>query len=118
MAEWKWYKVLGKQEAASRIPVGKLQLVKLGKRRICIAHTEMGYSAVSDACTHLGESLCKGSTNFLNEIICPWHGYRFNLENGRESNQRAPDLEVYKIELREDGLYLGVLRKGSPTNEN
>ena len=106
----KWYKVLSEEEAKLRIPKGKLQLVRIGQQRICIAHTEQGYAAVSDTCPHLGESLSKGSSNFLNEIICPWHGYRFNLIDGRECQQRTPDLEVHKIELREDGLYLGVIR--------
>ena len=29
----------------------------------------------------------------------------FNLQNGRECQQRTPDLEVHKIEMREDGLF-------------
>ena len=110
MGELKWYKVLGAQEAIQRIPEGTLQLVKLGKQRICIAHTENGYAAVSDVCPHLGESLSGGSVNFLNQIICPLHGYRFDLQNGRECQQRTPDLEVHKVEMREDGLFLGVIR--------
>ena len=110
MPQLKWYRVLGPEEAAKRIPKGKLQLVKLGEQRICIAHTELGYTAVSDICPHLGESLSKGTINFLYEVICPWHGYRFNLQNGRECQQRTPDLEVHKIEMREDGLFLGVIR--------
>lgn len=110
MPQLKWYRVLGPEQAAERIPKGKLQLVKLGEQRICIAHTDQGYSAVSNICPHLGESLHKGTTNFLGEVICPWHGFRFNLKNGRECQQRTPDLEVHKVELREDGLFLGVVR--------
>jgi len=101
--------VLDREEAARRIPKGSLQLVKLGERRICIAHSEEGYSAVSDTCPHLGESLSRGSINYLNEVICPLHGYRFKLKDGRECQQRTPDLDIYKIELREDGLFLGVV---------
>jgi len=102
--------VLSAEDTVQRIPPGKLQLVKLGQQHICIVHTEKGFFAVSDICPHLGESLSKGTTNFLGEVICPWHGYRFNLKNGRESQQRTPDLEVHKVELREDGLFLGVIR--------
>lgn len=98
------------EEAEKRIPRGKLQLVKLGELRICIAHTDNGYAAFSDICPHLGASLSQGSINFINEVICPWHGYRFNMKNGRECQQRTADLEVHKIELREDGLILGVYK--------
>ncbi len=110
MPQLKWYRVLGPAEAAKRIPKGKLQLVKIGKQRICIAHTDQGYRAVSDICPHLGESLSRGTINYLYEVICPWHGYRFNLTDGRECERRTPDLEVLKVELREDGLFLGVIR--------
>jgi nitrite reductase/ring-hydroxylating ferredoxin subunit len=110
MTELKWYKVFSTEEASRRIPVGKLQLVRLGEQRICIVHSEKGYSAVSDTCPHLGASLSHGSVNYLNEIICPWHGYQYNLVHGRECQQRTEDLEVHNIELRDDGLFLGVLK--------
>ncbi len=110
MAQLKWYRVLGAEEAAKRIPKGNLQLVKLGQQRICIAHTDSGYAAFSDICPHLGESLTGGNINFMNEVICPLHGYRFNMTNGRECQQRTQDLEIHKIELRADGLFLGVRR--------
>lgn len=83
--------------------------MKVGARRICIAHTALGFAAVADTCPHLGESLSKGNTNYLNEVICPWHGYRFNLVHGQECEQRTEPLVVHKIELREDGLFLGIL---------
>lgn len=109
MSELKWYKVIdSSSEALRRIPRGKLQLVQVGKRRICVAHTDQGFSAVADTCPHLGESLSKGHTNYLNEVICPWHGYRFNLVHGDECEGRTAPLEVHKIELREDGLFLGL----------
>lgn len=110
MTELKWYRVLSTEEASRRIPVGKLQLVRLGEQRICIAHSEKGYSAVSDTCPHLRASLSQGSINYVNEIICPWHGYQYNLESGRECRQRTEDLEVFDVELRDDGLFLGVFR--------
>ncbi len=109
MPELKWYRVFkSPQEAEERIPLGHLQLVRIGERRICIAHTDRGFHAVSDVCPHLSESLSKGSTNYLNEVICPWHGYRFNLEHGQECQNRTKPLLIYKIELRDDGLFLGV----------
>ncbi len=111
MQQLNWYKVFASpSEAYQRIPKGKLQLVKVGKRRICIAHTDNGFHAVADTCPHLGAALSKGHTNYLNEVICPWHEYRFNLVHGTESDQRTDPLEIHKIELREDGLFLGLIK--------
>ena len=109
MSELKWYRVFDTpQEAMERIPPGRLQLVRIGERRICVAHTAHGFHAVSDTCPHMGESLSGGTVNHLNEIICPLHEYRFSLEFGVECSHRTPPLGIYQIELREDGLFLGV----------
>lgn len=109
MQQVKWYRVFSStSEAYRRIPPGKLQLVKVGKRRICIAHTPQGFHAVADTCPHLGESLSKGHLNYLDEVVCPWHAYRFSLTNGDECANKTAPLEVHKIELRENGLFLGL----------
>ena len=105
----KWYKIFESQSVASAtVPPGKLQLIKIGNHRICMAHTEQGFYAVGDTCTHLSASLSKGHANYLNQVICPWHSYRFDLETGQECQQRALELETYPIEIRDNGFYLGV----------
>ena len=105
----RWYRVFKNiEEANQRVPQGSLELIRLGKRRICLAHTTAGYRAFSDTCTHLSASLSKGQLNYLDEVICPWHEYRFDTSNGAECAGRCSSLELYKIELREDGLFLGL----------
>lgn len=54
------------------------------------------------------ESLHKGSLNAFNQIICPLHEYRFDLETGTESSRRCPDLKIFKVEVKADGLYLNI----------
>ena len=108
----RWYRIFHSlEEANQRIPSGTLELVRLGKRRICLAHTTQGYRAFSDTCTHLSASLSKGKLNYLDEVICPWHEYRFDTVTGMECASRSASLVMYQIELREDGLFLG-LREG------
>ena len=105
----RWYRIFKSiQEAQQRVPPGSLQLVRIGKRRICLAHTTGGFRAFTDTCTHLRASLSQGKLNYLDEVICPWHEYRFDTDNGEECSGRSTALALYKIELREDGLYLGL----------
>ncbi|HMJ69440.1 MAG TPA: hypothetical protein VK508_11110 [Cyclobacteriaceae bacterium] len=42
------------------------------------------------------------------EVICPWHGYRFNLKTGRESAERSRDLTTYPVKEDEEGVFIGV----------
>ncbi len=95
-------------EAEQALPLGKPQKLWVTGRTeaICLVRNWQGIYAVSDICPHLGESLSKGTTNYLNEVVCPWHNYRFSLVNGQECNNRTSNLNTYKIDLRPDGVYL------------
>ncbi len=95
-------------EAEQALPLGKPQKLWVMGRAdaICLIRNRAGIFAVSDVCPHLGESLSKGTTNYLNEVVCPWHSYRFSLVNGQECNNRTTNLKTYTIDLRPDGVYL------------
>ena len=95
-------------EAERALPLGKPQKLWVAGRAeaVCLVRNRAGIFAVSDVCPHLGESLSKGTTNYLNEVICPWHSYRFSLVNGRECNNRSSNLKTFKVELLSDGVYL------------
>ena len=86
----------------------KPRLLIVRGKRICLVNVENELRAVEDKCTHNGESLSKGMVNFLGEVICPWHGYRFSLKTGRESAERSRDLEVYPIKKESDGIFIGI----------
>ena len=96
------------REAESRLPVNRPQLLIVNGVRICLVLREGELSAVQDKCTHNGESLSKGTVNFMGEIVCPWHGHRFDLKTGRESTERSDDLVTYPISNTADGIFINL----------
>ncbi|NQZ76850.1 MAG: Rieske (2Fe-2S) protein [Ekhidna sp.] len=80
--------------------------VRVDKKEICIVRNDNKIYAFQNACTHMGEQLHKGNTNFLDEIICPLHSYRFSMKTGDESNHRCKPLHIYPLEEDATGLYL------------
>jgi 3-phenylpropionate/trans-cinnamate dioxygenase ferredoxin subunit len=40
------------------------------------------------------------------------HGLKFNLKNGRDMNGEGYTLKTYPVEVRADGVYLGVEESG------
>lgn len=84
------------------------QLIVIGTRRICLVLHDEKLLAVEDKCSHNGESLSKGTVNYLGEVVCPWHGHRFNLKTGRESTERSRDLVTYPVKENEEGVFIGV----------
>jgi 3-phenylpropionate/trans-cinnamate dioxygenase ferredoxin subunit len=58
---------------------------------------------VKNRCPHQGITL-ENAQCVDGEIICPWHRYAFNLENGQGGGLY---LDIYPVEKREDGYYAG-----------
>ena len=95
-------------EAARRLSVNRPQLLIVDGVRICLVLHDGKLSAVQDRCTHNGESLSKGTVNYIGEVVCPWHGHRFNLETGRESTERSQDLVTYPISNTPEGIFINL----------
>ncbi|WP_439880027.1 Rieske (2Fe-2S) protein [Pontibacter sp. MBLB2868] len=111
--QYTWHKVFDSlQEAKTTVPLRKLHKFVLDGRAVCFAHTNTGFFAVDDTCPHLGYSLSRGTTNYLNEVICPWHSYRYDLSSGRECEYRTRNAVAHPVEIRTNGIYIGI---SSPT---
>lgn len=76
--------------------------------KICVTRTEKGFFAVQDKCPHNGASLSKGFCTQKNEIVCPLHRYSFDLSTGKATSGGAYALKTFPIEIKKDGVYLGV----------
>lgn len=104
-----WIKIFNnRQEALTVLQENKPRLLLIGAKRLCIVLREGKMYAMEEKCPHNGESLSKGSLNYLGEIICPWHGYRFQMTTGRESLERCRDLIIYPVKENEEGVLILV----------
>ena len=113
---YNWHKIFdSEEEARTQVPQRQMKLLVLEGKEICFAHTGAGYFALDDACPHLGHSLSRGTTNFLNEVICPWHSYRYSMTDGRECEFRTRKAVLHPVEMREDGVYVGIKNELSAT---
>jgi nitrite reductase/ring-hydroxylating ferredoxin subunit len=104
-----WVKIfssVGEMEQAVAPKQPRLLIVR-GKR-ICLVREDHQLRAIEDRCSHNGESLSKGSVNFMSEVVCPLHGYRFNLKTGRESSERSKDLVTYPVREDQEGIFIGL----------
>lgn len=104
-----WIKLFENSNAArTAVRPDRPQLVIIGERKICLVLHSDQLLAIEDKCSHNGESLSKGNVNYLGEVICPWHGYRFNMKTGRESAERSRDLATFPVKEEPDGVFIGL----------
>ena len=57
------------------------KLVEVGGHSIAIFNVGDSYCAIENTCPHRGGPLAEGMLAG-EEVICPWHGSRFNVKTG------------------------------------
>lgn len=104
-----WYKIFNTIESANAfVKIGNVNTLNVGNKKICIAHTSEGFFAVNDKCPHNGASLSNGYCTSENSIVCPVHRYHFDLKTGRAKSGGGECAETYPIEIRPDGVFVGL----------
>jgi len=77
-------------------------------RRLLIAHTEQGFFAADEMCTHEDARLCDGNLNGT-LVKCPLHGSRFELTTGKVLDDPAEeDLRVYPVQVEGDSVFVEI----------
>ena len=105
----KWIRIFDNLNTAiSVIPHTASKLVIIGDQRICLSNINSQFYAIKDACPHSGQSLSQGKINYLNEIVCPLHGYRFSLKHGQEGDHKCKDAQTYRVKVADDGVFIFV----------
>ena len=70
---------VGNRSEFQDLEAGKL--VDAGGQSIAIFDLGGNYFAIENTCPHRGGPLAEGEMNG-EEVICPWHGARFNIKTG------------------------------------
>lgn len=109
-----WFRVFASvNDAEAAIPMNRLVAVEIENKRLCLARTENGYFATDEKCPHQGLPISRGGFCENGTIVCPFHRYAWNLKSGREVEKREGNLQLYPVEIRESGIYIGVEKKVS-----
>ncbi len=68
--------------ADHEFPGGTIRRVEVGEIRIVLVRRDAHIHALAESCSHLGGPLAEGRLEG-DGIVCPWHGSRFALADGR-----------------------------------
>jgi 3-phenylpropionate/trans-cinnamate dioxygenase ferredoxin subunit len=86
------------------IPVGKLKAFEIGFNRFVVAHTEDGFFAVANECTHDSAPIADGRIRGK-DIMCTRHGARFDLATGTVTAPPAiVPLDVFEVKVAGDDI--------------
>ncbi|MGV6874955.1 Rieske (2Fe-2S) protein [Pseudochelatococcus sp. B33] len=114
--------------AASELAEGTVRVVDVGNTEIGVIRHKGRCYAYLNRCPHQGGPVCEGVrmpkvepvlndeqqffghrfSDVEEHIVCPWHGYEFNLENGRCVGDAGLRLKRYEVVERQGGIYVVV----------
>jgi 3-phenylpropionate/trans-cinnamate dioxygenase ferredoxin subunit len=119
--KYKWHKV-AETAADLQWTAGNVSEVEVEGKKLCVARS--GGSGASGAgsgsgsgeewfgfahtCPHAGAPMTDGYVAGGCNVVCPVHNLKFNLKNGRDVNGEGYTLKTYPVEVRGDGIYLGI----------
>ncbi|MGK2908259.1 MAG: Rieske (2Fe-2S) protein [Sphingobium sp.] len=92
----------------SDVPESGARVVTADGRKILLCRSAAGIHAMDEMCPHQRLSLDGGRVRG-NFIMCPHHGARFSLEDGRSLSQLTPNgLTLYQTRIVADDLEIDL----------
>lgn len=79
-----------------------------GNKKICVGRFNDQLFAFAQKCPHAGGWLSEGYIDAMGNVVCPLHRYKFDLKNGRNISGEGYYLKNWPVEIREDGVYVGI----------
>jgi nitrite reductase (NADH) small subunit len=84
-------------------PAGEAREFTLDDRIICVANENGKCSAMDNVCAHRGGPLGQGIVD-QGKIVCPWHGWQFDLVTGKSEQSPTLGVEVYELKIEGDNV--------------
>lgn len=112
LKKYTWHKIADSIAEINFSSEGLAEIETAGKK-VCIAKQKDQLNACAHSCPHAGGIMADGYIDPLGNIVCPIHRYKFSLKNGRNTTGEGYFLKIYPVELREDGVYVGIEEKRS-----
>lgn len=105
--KYKWYKIAIDKSELFFQKNGLLE-IEVGGKKVCIAKVKEDLYACSNKCPHAGGIIADGFIDAFNNIVCPLHRYKFNLQNGRNISGEGYYLKTYPMRQNDEGVYIGI----------
>ncbi len=85
-----------------------IAVLELNGKKICVGKHQEAAFAFAYKCPHAGGIMADGYIDALGNVVCPLHRYKYNMENGRNVSGEGYYLKHWPVELREEGVFVGM----------
>ena len=86
---------------------GEAKEFELGDKVICVANVNGTITAMDNVCLHMGGPLGQGFIEG-NKIVCPWHGWEYDLQTGELGDDPKSKLAVYAVKTENGDVLIDI----------
>jgi nitrite reductase/ring-hydroxylating ferredoxin subunit len=89
------------------IPEGRRKIIQVADLSIGVFHHKGHWRALHNSCLHRGGPVCTGQLQD-DTLTCPWHGYQYDVNDGKLLLDNTAKLPTYPVEVRDGTVYLRI----------
>ena len=86
------------------IPEGQGATFAVGDRLVAVFNRKGSYFAIDDLCPHMGASLGAGQLDEEGIVTCPWHAWRFDVNDGTWCDNRRLKIGAFQVRVEDDEI--------------
>ncbi len=98
----KWHKIVDEVPESDFV-----KQIIVDNKKLCMVRNNGELYIVENTCPHAGGILSGGWCKD-GHLVCPIHRWEYNLKTGRGASGQGDYIDVYPLEMRPDGLYIGL----------
>jgi nitrite reductase/ring-hydroxylating ferredoxin subunit len=91
----------------AEIPDGERKIIQVDGLSIGVFHHAGGWYALHNSCLHRGGPVATGDL-VDGKLVCPWHGYTFEVTNGSLITDPSARLEMYPVSIVDGEVRLRI----------
>ena len=93
--------------SVDEVKPGHSKVVSVNGKELAIFNIHGKFFAADNACPHEGGPLGEGDIE-ENIVVCPWHGWRFNIEDGKSLTVPGKAAKTYKVKVKGNDIFVDV----------
>lgn len=90
------------------VPEGTVTCVEAEGEEISLANVDRKLYALQKACLHIGDPTCEGRIERERYLTCPWHGWRYDVETGKNDFDLAIETRTFEVPVEEGEVQVAL----------
>jgi len=91
----------------AEVPAGTIREFHIEGKAVALANAGGTFYAINNTCLHRGGPLGQGTLEGK-VVTCPWHGWQFDVTNGKLVQNPQASVDCYPVEIRGEDVFVDV----------